>query len=93
MGWAASVVKPGQRTYRHLRASAPVWEGTETLKLAIETIAKMNSIPAYEKNLPNTAGADNFILWMAYKEAKALIQFDKPEQTPERELLPTTKQN
>ncbi len=65
---------------------------TEARKLAIAMVPKMTPIPADEKNLANTAGADSLILWMAYKEAKALIQFDKPAPVPDGELLPLPKE-
>jgi serine/threonine protein kinase len=66
---------------------------TEARRLALDAVAKMHPIPTNNKNLANTAGADDLILWMAYREAKALIQFDKPVSTPERELLPLPKAN
>ena len=49
----------------------------EARKLATEAAAKMKPPPKDEKNPP--AGYDfhnDLILWLAYKEAKALIQFD-----------------
>ena len=37
----------------------------------------MNPLPKDEKNpLADNAGPDDLIFWMAYKEAKALIQFE-----------------
>ena len=67
-------------------------EETEARKLALEAVAKMHPVPADERKLANTAGADDLILWMAYKEAKALIQFDKTDPTPEREPLPPPRE-
>jgi WD40 repeat protein/serine/threonine protein kinase len=50
----------------------------EARKLVTEAAAKMRPLPADEKNpLDDTTSADDLILWMAYKEAKALIKFDK----------------
>jgi hypothetical protein len=49
----------------------------EARKLATEAATKMKPLPKYEKNpLAGGASADDLILWLAYKEAKALIQFD-----------------
>jgi hypothetical protein len=49
----------------------------EARKLASAAAAKMKPFPADEKNpLSGNASADDLILWMAYKEAKALIQFN-----------------
>jgi hypothetical protein len=50
----------------------------EARKLAIAAAAQMKPLPKDEHNpLPNNAYPwDDLILWLAYKEAKALIQFD-----------------
>jgi tetratricopeptide (TPR) repeat protein len=49
----------------------------EARKLAIDTAARMNPLPNDEQNpLANGASYDHLILWLAYKEAKAVIQFD-----------------
>ena len=49
----------------------------EARKLAVETAAMMKPLPKDEKNpLAGGATADDLTLWLAYKEAKALIQFD-----------------
>jgi hypothetical protein len=49
----------------------------EARKLATEAAAKMKPLPKDEKNpLAGNASADDLILWLAYKEAKAMIQFD-----------------
>jgi tetratricopeptide (TPR) repeat protein len=49
----------------------------EARKLAIEAAAKMKPLPKDEQN-PLAGGADHdyLILWLAYKEAKAMIGFD-----------------
>ncbi len=65
---------------------------SEARKLAIKSVAKMRPIPADEKNPLANANADDLIVWMAYKEAKALIRFDKPVPVPERELLPPPRE-
>jgi hypothetical protein len=52
--------------------------GQEALarELAAETVAKMKPLPPDEKNpLGDKDSADDLILWLAYKEAKALIRF------------------
>jgi tetratricopeptide (TPR) repeat protein len=49
----------------------------EARKLAILAAAKMKPLPADEKNpLAGDADHDDLILWLAYKEARALLQFD-----------------
>jgi tetratricopeptide (TPR) repeat protein len=49
----------------------------EARKLATEAAAKMKPLPKDEENpLAGGASPDDLMLWLAYKEAKALIQFD-----------------
>jgi tetratricopeptide (TPR) repeat protein len=50
----------------------------EARKLAISIAAKMKSLPKDENN-PLAGGAthDDLILWLAYKEANALVKFDQ----------------
>ena len=49
----------------------------EARALASAAAAKMKPLPADEQNpLAGGANADDLILWLAYKEAKAMIQFD-----------------
>jgi len=51
----------------------------EARKLATETAAKMKPLPKDENNpLVGNVMHDDLILWLAYKEAKALIGFDSP---------------
>jgi uncharacterized protein HemY len=51
----------------------------EARRLANAAAAKMKPLPKDEKNpLADKADADDLILWLAYKEAKALIGFDAP---------------
>jgi tetratricopeptide (TPR) repeat protein len=57
----------------------------EARKLAIAAAAKMKPLPKDENNpLAGDADHDDLILWLAYKEAKAMIQFDekKVERVP-----------
>ena len=49
----------------------------EARKLATEAAAKMKPLPKDEKN-PLADDGNDLILWMAYKEAKAMIKFDPP---------------
>jgi WD40 repeat protein/serine/threonine protein kinase len=49
----------------------------EARKLATEAAANMRPLPTDEKNpLDGDSTADDLILWMAYKEAKALMKLD-----------------
>ena len=58
-------------------------------KLATEAAAKMKPLPVDEqKPLPGGADDDDLIMWLAYKEAKAMIQFDA---TPAAPAQPHTK--
>jgi hypothetical protein len=46
----------------------------EARKLASEAVAKMKPLPTDEKNpLTGDANADDLFLWMAFKEANALL--------------------
>jgi hypothetical protein len=55
----------------------------EARTLATAAAAKMKPLPADEKNpLAGNARADDLILWMAYKEAKALIKFESTPVAP-----------
>jgi eukaryotic-like serine/threonine-protein kinase len=57
----------------------------EARKLAIGAAAQMKPLPKDEQNpLPNTSNPwDDLILWLAYKEAKAMIHFDAAPAAPE----------
>jgi hypothetical protein len=60
----------------------------EARQLAIAAAATMKPLPADEQNpMARTATPDDLILWLAYKEANALIQFDAATP-PMRERLP-----
>jgi WD40 repeat protein len=49
----------------------------EARKLALAAAAKMKPLPTDEKNpLAGNASHDDLILWLAYKEAKAMMKFD-----------------
>jgi WD40 repeat protein/tetratricopeptide (TPR) repeat protein len=56
----------------------------EARKLAIAAAAQMKPLPIDEQNpLPNDAYPwDDLILWLAYKEAKAMIRFDEAVGAP-----------
>ena len=58
----------------------------EARKLATEAAARMKPLPKDEKNpLAGGATPDDLILWLTYKEAKALTGFDaapRPEAKP-----------
>jgi hypothetical protein len=55
----------------------------EARKLAIAAAAQMKPLPADEQNpLVGSANHDDLILWLAYKEAKAMIHFDAPPAAP-----------
>jgi WD40 repeat protein/serine/threonine protein kinase len=54
-------------------------ESAEARKLAIAAAAKMKPLPADEKNpLNGNANLNDLIMWLAYKEALALIKFAVP---------------
>jgi hypothetical protein len=55
----------------------------EARKLAADTAAKMKPLPRDEQNpLRDGATPDHLVLWLAYKETKALIGFDPPPVPP-----------
>jgi WD40 repeat protein len=52
-------------------------KGAEARQLATSAAAQMRPLPADENNpLAGGADADDLILWLAYKEAKAMLKFD-----------------
>jgi eukaryotic-like serine/threonine-protein kinase len=56
----------------------------EARKLAIGAVAQMKPLPTDEQNPPaSDAYCDDLILWLAYKEAKAMIHFDAAPAAPE----------
>jgi tetratricopeptide (TPR) repeat protein len=56
----------------------------EARKLAIAAAANMKPLPADERNpLSGSAGHNDLILWLAYKESKAMIRFDATPAPPE----------
>jgi hypothetical protein len=59
-------------------------KGAEARRLATEAVAKMRRAPADDEH-PLAAGvdADDLVLWLAYKEAKAMLKFDATP-SPER---------
>src|SRR5262249_17556369 len=49
----------------------------EARKLAVAAVAKRKPLPADEQNpLAGNANREDLILWLAYREAKSLIEFD-----------------
>ena len=55
----------------------------EARELALAATATMKPLPKDDKNpLAGDAGHDDLILWLAYKEAKALIQFNLAQPPP-----------
>jgi tetratricopeptide (TPR) repeat protein len=50
----------------------------EALRLAFATAAKMKPLPKDDNDPLADAGPNDLILWLAYKEAKAMILFDAP---------------
>ena len=55
----------------------------EARQLATEAAVKMKPLPADEQNpLANGSTRDDLILWLAYKEAKAMIKFDASPAAP-----------
>lgn len=64
--------------------------------LSVEEAEAMRPLPADDRNpLADNASADDIIVWLAYKEAKALIKFDaeasqekpKPPAPPAEDLI------
>ena len=56
----------------------------EAKKLATGAAARMKPLPKDENNpLANGATPDDLILWLTYKEAKAMIHFDAAPAAPE----------
>ena len=55
----------------------------EARRIAAEAASRMKPPPADGTNpLAGGANADDLILWMAYKEAKALLRFDAAPASP-----------
>jgi len=55
----------------------------EARYLAAEAATRMRPLPADEQNpLADGASYDDLVVWLAYKEAKALIGFDVPPSAP-----------
>jgi dipeptidyl aminopeptidase/acylaminoacyl peptidase len=88
----------GARNNRHVTGIAAFYRATslfqqgkkdDARKVATEAAAKVKPLPKDEKNpLAGDANHDDLILWLAYKEAKAMIQFDT---APPREAKPVRK--
>jgi hypothetical protein len=60
-------------------------KANEARKLATAAAARMKPLPKDDKNpLAGGANSDDLILWLAYKEAKDLIQLDAAPAPPKR---------
>jgi hypothetical protein len=61
----------------------------EALQLTVGAASEVKPLPKDERNhLTDKAGHDDLIVWMAYKEARALI---KPEPAPASPAQPNRK--
>jgi serine/threonine protein kinase/tetratricopeptide (TPR) repeat protein len=79
--WDAIDVLMVEGTSALYRAMSQFRQGNEAeaRKLAAEAATKMPPLPKDENNpLADDVSQDHLILWLAYKEAKALINFDAP---------------
>jgi tetratricopeptide (TPR) repeat protein len=75
----------GAGTSQFFRAMILFRQGkkAEAGKLASEATARLKPLPRDEKNpLADGAHFEDLILWLAYKEAKALIKFDAAPASP-----------
>jgi hypothetical protein len=58
----------------------------EARQLATEAASKMKPLPKNEKNpLADNAREDELILWMAYKEVKAMFKFEPASSLPSKD--------
>jgi hypothetical protein len=82
LGENHTYVSPTTSFYRAMNAFRQGHEA-DARQLATAAIAKMKRLPAdNEHPLAEGANADDLILWLACKEAKALLKFDSPPATP-----------
>jgi tetratricopeptide (TPR) repeat protein len=59
-------------------------QSDEAKRTGTEAAAKMSPLPRDESNpLADGANHDDLILWLAYREARALIAFEEPKPKPE----------
>jgi hypothetical protein len=80
---ALLAAEQAENAHRHVRESAPFFRAmslfqrgnvSEARKLFTEAAAQMKPLPADQRQpLANNAQADDLIIWLAYKEAKALL--------------------
>jgi tetratricopeptide (TPR) repeat protein len=71
---AAAKAGPGNPQVTGISA---FYRANEASKVASEAVIRMKPLPADEQNpLAGATNHDDLILWLAYKEAKAMIQFD-----------------
>jgi tetratricopeptide (TPR) repeat protein/tRNA A-37 threonylcarbamoyl transferase component Bud32 len=74
-----TVTAPFYRAMSLFRQGKP----DEARQLAIAATARMKPLPADERNpLAGNASHDDLVLWLAHKEAQAMIQFDAPATAP-----------
>ncbi len=91
---ALSDAMAGSIGHRHIDPSSAFYRAmslfrqgkeAEARQLATEAISRMNPPPADEKNpLAGGVNADDIILWMACKEARALLKLEAPPASPDK---------
>ena len=68
---------PGTSSFYRAMSLFRRGEEAEARRLATEAASTMKPLPADEKNpLAGGANADDLILWMAYKEVRAILKLD-----------------
>ena len=76
-GWTEKLPSDGHVGVLPGDEPVPRREEDEAWKVAIAAAAQMKPLPADEHNpLSRDASHDHLILWLAYKEAKAMIGFE-----------------
>jgi serine/threonine protein kinase/tetratricopeptide (TPR) repeat protein len=73
----------GTSAFYHAMSLFRQGQSDDARKIAAAAASRMKPFPKDEKNpLAKNANLDDLILWMAYKEAKALIKFDAVPAAP-----------
>jgi hypothetical protein len=73
----------GTSAFYHAMSLFRQGQPDDARKIAAAAASRMKPFPKDEKNpLAENANLDDLILWMAYKEAKALIKFDAVPAAP-----------